>query len=414
MSSFADLKTVVAPCKSDAVPNLLAEVAAAGDAFTKAGDKATAERLALLKKTRELTHALETPREIMIQHLWADPSRVMAIEFGVRVGLWTAMSKNGDGPQKVNDLAKQVGVQEELLRRMMQHVAAAGYLDITAPDEYTPNNFSKSMALTPMSSGYYTGPCTLNPMFLAAHDWLKGRGYTVPTSNLDTAYQVAHKTDMHWFAHLHSCPPHGENFNNHMFGYLLGRPAWSEIYPVKERLIDGFDTENKDAVMMVDIAGGIGHYSAQFHANFPDAPGRLVLEDLPLVIGEIKNLPPKIEKVAHDMFTEQPIKGARAYFTHFVLHDWPDEDAIKIASRVRDAMKPGYSKFLINEHVVPAMDQDYEQTALDLIMMTGFAGKERSAAQWSDILERVVGLKITNIYTGINGIESVVECIRPE
>lgn len=74
-SSPADLETVIAPCKSDAVPKLLAEVTAAGDAFSKAGgDKATAERLALLKKTRELTHALETPREIMIQHLWADVS----------------------------------------------------------------------------------------------------------------------------------------------------------------------------------------------------------------------------------------------------------------------------------------------------------------------------------------------------
>lgn len=77
-------------------------------------------------------------------------------------------------------------------------------------------------------------------------------------------------------------------------------------------------------------------------------------------------------------------------------------------------MKPGYSKFLIHEHVIQPTNQDYEQTALDLIMMTGFAGKERSAAQWSDLLEKRVGLKITNIYTYVNGIESVIECERPE
>lgn len=77
-------------------------------------------------------------------------------------------------------------------------------------------------------------------------------------------------------------------------------------------------------------------------------------------------------------------------------------------------MKPGYSKFLIHEHVIPPTGQDYEQTALDLIMMAGFAGKERSAAQWSELLEKKVGLKIVNIWTVVNGIESVVECERLE
>lgn len=77
-------------------------------------------------------------------------------------------------------------------------------------------------------------------------------------------------------------------------------------------------------------------------------------------------------------------------------------------------MKPGYSKFLIHEHVVPPMGQDYEQTASDIIMMTSFGSKERSAAQWSEIMEEKCGLKIVKIWTPINGIESIVECERPE
>ena len=78
----------------------------------------------------------------------------MAISFGIQTGLWSAMAKNGDGPQKVSDLAKQLGVQEELLQRMMRHVAACGFLDATDPDEYKPNTFTKSLSLRLMSSGY--------------------------------------------------------------------------------------------------------------------------------------------------------------------------------------------------------------------------------------------------------------------
>lgn len=84
------------------------------------------------------------------------PCNVMAISFGVQSGLWTAMMENGDGPQKVVDLAKQLGIQEELLQRMMRHIATSGYIDMTAPDEYTPNSFSKSLALPAISSGYHT------------------------------------------------------------------------------------------------------------------------------------------------------------------------------------------------------------------------------------------------------------------
>lgn len=80
----------------------------------------------------------------------------MAISFGVQTGLWKAMVKNGDGPQKVADLAGQLGIQEELLRRMMRHIAASGYIDMTAPDTYTPNNFSKTLSLAVMGSGYHT------------------------------------------------------------------------------------------------------------------------------------------------------------------------------------------------------------------------------------------------------------------
>ena len=76
-------------------------------------------------------------------------------------------------------------------------------------------------------------------------------------------------------------------------------------------------------------------------------------------------------------------------------------------------MTPGYSKLLIHEHVVPPMDQDAEQTALDLIMMTGFASKERSLEQWSSILEKSCGLKIVKVWTFLNGIESVIEVERP-
>lgn len=84
---------------------------------------------------------------------------------------------------------------------------------------------------------------------------------------------------------------------------------------------------------------------------------------------------------------------------------------------MRDAMRPGgYSRLLVHEHVLPdAGPADPEQTGLDLIMLAGFGGRERSAAQWSQLLEARCGLRIEKIWRGaVAGVESVIECVRVE
>lgn len=64
------------------------------------------------------------------------------------------------------------------------------------------------------------------------------------------------------------------------------RPSWLKWFPVKERVIDGFDLKVSDA-LLVDAAGGRGHDIQAFHKEFPDAPGCLIVEDLPHVMSSL-------------------------------------------------------------------------------------------------------------------------------
>lgn len=54
-----------------------------------------------------------------------------------------------------------------------------------------------------------------------------------------------------------------------------------------------------------------------------------MLEELPEVVGSIKEFPPHIEPIKHDRFKPQPelAKGVKAYFLSNVLPDWPNEEA---------------------------------------------------------------------------------------
>jgi hypothetical protein len=116
--------------------------------------------------------------------------------------------------------------------------------------------------------------------------------------------------------------------------------------------------------------------------------------------------------MSHDFLTEQPVKGARAYFMHSILHDWPDDVCRKILANLADAMKPGYSKILIFECVIPRTGAYWEATAGDILMMTQLSALERTEDHWRQLIEGSgLNLKIVKFWSsGQSDVENVIEC----
>ncbi len=69
-------------------------------------------------------------------------------------------------------------------------------------------------------------------------------------------------------------------------------------------------------------------------------------------------------------------------------------------------MKPGYSKLLINDIVLPDVGASRFATQSDINMLALLAAMERSEAQWRQLLERA-GLRVTKVWQGVP--ESVIE-----
>ncbi|KAJ5172351.1 hypothetical protein N7492_004944 [Penicillium capsulatum] len=331
-----------------------------------------------------------------------------ALEIGVDVGLFNALGTD-DKPKSVAGLAVKTGVEPVLLGRIMKHLAAMGAILETGPDEYSPSGFSKTLTVEKYSDAFPLMTSRFTQGILALPAFLKKNGYRNPTSPTNTAFHMGHNTDMGFFEHVQQEPTTAKQFNNHMGVYAQGRPRWMDpgFYPVQERLIDGAEIGDEDT-LLVDVGGSFGHDLIDFHRKWPHAPGRLVLQDLPEVVGSVKEVPSSIHVTAHDFFTEQPVKGARAYYLHSVLHDWPDHICHKILLNLVDAMKPGYSRLLINENLIPDRGAYWETTSLDLIMMEIGSG-ERTERQWRTLLGNV-GLRIVKIWGVQRGVESLIEC----
>ena len=69
-------------------------------------------------------------------------------------------------------------------------------------------------------------------------------------------------------------------------------------------------------------------------------------------------------------------------------------------------MKPGYSKLLINDVVMPSTGATSFVTGSDMNMMAIFAAVERSESHWRQLLQQA-GFKIVKIWPGVP--ESVIE-----
>jgi hypothetical protein len=166
-----------------------------------------------------------------------------------------------------------------------------------------------------------------------------------------------------------------------------------DIYPAEERL----SVSSNDRVQLVDIGEGLGHDLADLKRKFPNLPGRLVLEDPPQVIEHDKgSIEAGTEVVGYDMFTGQPLKGAKVYYLRTVLHDWLDKKSLLPLARVRKAMADD-SMLLINENTSPEVGASSFSVSLDINMMNIFAALEWTEKQWVDLLERA-GFGVVKIW----------------
>lgn len=334
-----------------------------------------------------------------------------SIKVAVEVKLFQALKEAGDAGISPEALATKTGVDVALLSRLMRHLTAT-YLVTFKNGSFFGTVLSNALAEENYQHSISFCYDVARPSFNGFPKLFKETGYKMPTSLTEGPFQAAHKTQLPFFDWLVATPPYLQYFNSFMTTYRAGKANWYDtgFYPVADRLIAGFDKDVSD-VLLVDVGGGRGHDVLQFATEHPDRPGRVILQDREPVIASVlaaadKNVP--FEAQAHDFFTPQPVKFARVYSLHSILHDWGDEDGVKILQNLVPALKKGYSRVLFNEIVINEEKPTLAATSMDMMMLAHFAVRERTESNWKAILEKV-GLKVVNIYNYPGVAESLIE-----
>ena len=100
----------------------------------------------------------------------------------------------------------------------------------------------------------------------------------------------------------------------------------------------------------------------------------------------------RCQAVGGDMFASVPA-GGDAYLLKSILHDWGDDDAVRILRNCRQAIAEN-GKPLVIEYVVGPPNQPDFAKWMDLNMLVLLTGHERTEAEYRD-LYAAAGFRLT-------------------
>ncbi len=299
------------------------------------------------------------------------------------------------GPKSSVELAHSTEVDAQSLHRLLRVTASVGVFA---------ENREGDFELTPLANYLRTGvPGSVRELtIMLGEDW-KWQSWG------ELLYSV--KTSKPAFDHV---------FGMGLFTYLAQNTAAGELF---NQAMGNFTAQQASAVvnaydfsqfaLIVDVAGGNGTLLTAILKANPQLSG--VLFDQPAVIKdalkhiESAGLAERCYTVAGD-FSELVPQAGDAYLIKQAIHNWDNEQAIKILRNCHRAMTP-QGKLLVIEMVIPPGNEPFagKLSDLDMLVCTE-GGRERTEAEFRTLFE-AAGFKLTNIIS-TQSLMSVIEGVR--
>jgi hypothetical protein len=284
------------------------------------------------------------------------------------------------GPMTAEDLAGPTRTHAPSLYRLMRTLAGLG---IVAEDA------SHRFALTPLGEALKTGApgsARATILTIASDWWIRGFGellYSVQTGKSGFEKFLG----MPIFDWLGKHPDEASMFSETMVGFHGEEPpAVAAAYD-----FSGLET-------IVDVGGATGHLLTTILASNPGLHG--ILYDLPHVV---RDAPPMIQSrgvadrvaIESGSFFDRVPSGADAYLLSHIIHDWSEDQCLTILGHCRRVMKPS-GRILIIEMVLPEGNTPHPGKLLDLMMLVGPGGRERTEQEYAALLGKA-GLRLTRL-----------------
>ncbi|KAI8945338.1 putative O-methyltransferase [Xylaria longipes] len=299
-------------------------------------------------------------------------------------------SANGHGTSQVTsksvaEIAAKSGMDEDRTGALLKLLASRRIFQQVKQDDSGAENFKHtalSASLARDAEWHALGDMKLGDMFKASSQ------LSTLVSRSPHASGAAHSAFQHHFGlpvyhYYEQNPEKGKRFARAM-------SSWSKVNERDTELRDNFAWASLGDGTVVDVGGGSGHISIKLAREFPSL--RFVVQDRsPVQLRhDQEHLAGRVSFQQHDFFNPQPIHVASAFLLRQVLHNYNDEDSIRIIRALVPALEKcgRETPVLINDVILPEAGtvtrfEEHLLRQVDVSMMVVLGAKQRSRRDWA-------------------------------
>jgi hypothetical protein len=333
------------------------------------------------------------PAPIALQELISGAWVSQAIQAAAELGIADTLRA---GPLTADEIADRVGADPDAVQRLLRFLTSRAIFVRRGDGRYD-----------------------LNPMGSALRS-------DVPNSMRAVARFLGHPAHREHWSHLVDAVRRGDMSlpavrGMDFWAYLDSDPGLAEVFNdamtslsamTNEPVLAAYDFSRFGTI--VDVGGGHGAFLAAMLRGASGARG--ILFDLASVAEGARELL-RAEGVAErctivtGSFFDSVPPGGDAYVLRAIIHDWEESKALRILGNIHRAMKPD-ATLLIVELVLPEDDSPHPGKLVDLEMLANIGGRERTAAEYGDLLAQA-GFRMTRVVPTASP-ASIVEARRAE
>lgn len=327
--------------------------------------------------------------------------------------LWTAVTLGipdflSNGSKGLDELAELAGAKPERLRQVLRVLYNQGIFAFDAENGLYRNSPASSL----LRKDHWTQWCTWTDLYgNEFYDMARGIPESVKRDCERTAAQVNYGTEKSMFEYFRDQGELERLIGTIGAGAVAQAPGmvedydWGEIAASGERLLD--------------IGGGSGAFMASLLRRHGDMKGAVLDQEsvitkfTPLFResgGQFFDVGGRCDLIVGDFFDQIP--PFRYYTMKWCLHDWTDEQVIRILRNVRDAIIEGPgSRLVIIEAVLTEGRRGAVARYGDITMMVASGGRERDCDEWKSVAE-ASGWSLASVTPFRNAWPSAIE-LRP-
>ena len=299
-----------------------------------------------------------------------------------------------DEPQDAEALAAATGTYAPALRRVLRSLASVGLFATDGQGRFS---------LTPLGATLQSdAPGAARSTVLAlsgAFFWAAWGEVLHSVRTGETGMQKA--LGVSEYEYLDNHPEDASHFNAAMIGYHGEEPS---------AIVAAYNFSGSETV--VDVGGGSGTLLGTILAANPGVRG--VLFERPQVVPDAERnvkaagVADRCEVVGGDFLQAVP-DGGDVYIVSHCIHNWDEDDCVRILANCRRAMLP-HGRLLLVEAVVGASDEPDPAKILDLAMLVVPGGQERTEDEYRILLEKAA-FRLTRVIPTRTPSGSIIEAI---